>query len=67
MRKTEALGRVFVVHANNSECFYLRIQLHVIKGPNSFIRLRTFQGITYEIFQGFRKAMYLLEDDTHPF
>jgi hypothetical protein len=39
--------------------------LHVVKGPTSFISLRTFQGITYEIFQGFCKSIYLLEDDTH--
>ena len=63
--KTDVLGRVYVVHPNNSECFHLRILLHVVKGPTSFISLRTFQGITYEIFQGICKAMYLLEDDTH--
>ena len=65
MTKTDVLGRVYVVHPNNSECFHLRILLHVVKGPTSFISLRTFQGITYEKFQGFCKAMYLLEDDTH--
>ena len=65
MRKTDALGRVYVVHANNSECIHLRILLHVVKGPTYFISLRTFHGITYEIFQGFCKAMNLLEDDTH--
>ena len=64
VRKTHALGRVYVVHAN-SEGFHLRILLHVVKGPTSFINLRTFQGITYEKFQAFCKAMYLLEDDTH--
>ena len=46
VRKTVALGTVYVVHANNSDCFHLRILLHVIKGPTSFISLRTFQGIT---------------------
>ena len=64
VRKTDALGRVYVVHAN-SECFHLRILLHVVKGPTFFISLRTFQGITYETFQGVCKAMGLLEDDTH--
>ena len=63
VRKTDALGRVYVVHANNSKCFHLRP--YVVKGPTSFINLLTFQGITYEIFQGFCKAIYLLEDDTH--
>ena len=65
VRKTYALGRVYVVHANNSECFHLRILFHVVEGPTSLISLRTFPGITYEKFQGFCKAMYLLEDDTH--
>ena len=65
LRKTVALGRVCVVHANNSDCFHLKILLHVVKGCTSFISLRTFRGITYEKFQGFCKAMYLLEDDTH--
>ena len=64
MRKTDDLGRVYIVHPNNSERFDLRILLHAVKGHTSFISLRTFQGITYEIFQGFCKAMYLLEDDT---
>jgi hypothetical protein len=63
-RKIDALGRVYVVHAN-IECFHLRILLHVVKGPTSFINLHAFRGITYEKFQGFCKAMYLLEDDTH--
>ena len=66
LRKTDALGRVYVVHANSNECFHLRILLHVVKGPTtSFISLCTFQGIAYEIFHGFCKAMYLLEDYTH--
>ena len=62
VRKTDALGRVYVVHSNNSECFHSRILLHIVKGPTSFISLRTFH---YEIFQGFCKAMDLLEDDAH--
>ena len=64
MRKTGALGRVYVVHPNNSECCHLRILLHVVKGLTSFITLRTFQGITNIIFQGFFKAKDLSEDDT---
>ena len=64
VRKTDSLGRVYVVHPNNSECFHLRMLLHVVKGPTSFISLRTFQGVTYETFQGVCKVMGLLEDDT---
>ena len=47
VRKTDALGKVYVVNANNSERFHLGILLHVVKGPTSFISLRTFQGMTY--------------------
>ena len=61
VEKNSRSGQSFVVHPNNSDCFHLRILLHAVNGP-SFISLRTFQGITYEIFQGFCKAMYLLED-----
>jgi len=45
VRKTGALGRVYVFQAN-SECFHLRILIHVVKGPTYFISLRTFQGMT---------------------
>ena len=31
-RKTDALGRVYVIHGN-SECFHLGILLQVVKGP----------------------------------
>ncbi|XP_045453744.1 uncharacterized protein LOC123663048 [Melitaea cinxia] len=65
VRKTDALGRVYVVHPNNAECFHLRLLLHVIKGPTSFRSLRTFEGVTYDTFQGACKAMGLLEDDSH--
>ncbi|XP_045455771.1 uncharacterized protein LOC123665525 [Melitaea cinxia] len=65
VRKTDTLGRVYVVHPNNAECFHLRLLLHVIKGPTSFRSLRTFEGVTYDTFQGACKAMGLLEDDSH--
>jgi hypothetical protein len=42
VREKDALGRGYVVHANKSECFHLRILQHVVKGPTSFISLRSF-------------------------
>ena len=44
--KNRRSGQICVVHPNKSECFHLRILLHVVKGPTYFISLRTFQGIT---------------------
>lgn len=49
----------------DSECFLLRVLLHIVKHPTSFISLRIIQSVTYDIFQGACKATCLLEDDTH--
>lgn len=65
IKKTNTLGRIYVVHPNNSECFYMRMLLHVVKGPTSFENLRTVQGITYDTYQAACKTMGLLEDDSH--
>ncbi|GBP39032.1 ATP-dependent DNA helicase pif1 [Eumeta japonica] len=63
--KTDALGRVYTIHPNNSECFYLRMLLHIVKGPTTFARLRTVQGVVYNTYQAACKTMGLLEDDSH--
>ena len=58
------LGRVYVVHPNQQECFYLRLLLHDVKGPRSFDELRTVDG---EICRSYREACDkrgLLEDDS---
>jgi len=61
VRKSSALGRVYTVHPNNSECYFLRMLLHKIKGPTSFESLK--QGhLTY---QAACRALGLLEDDNH--
>ncbi|XP_063922978.1 uncharacterized protein LOC135137287 [Zophobas morio] len=41
---TGALGRVYTVHPNNGECYYLRMLLHVVKGPTSFQAIKTIDG-----------------------
>ena len=41
VKSTDALGRVYTVHPNNSECFYLRMLLHEVTGPTSFEALKT--------------------------
>ena len=64
VKQTDALGRVYAVHLNNSECFYLRMLLHIVKGPTSFARLRTVEGVTHDTFQGACKSVGLLEDDS---
>ena len=61
---TQTLGRVYSVHPNNSGGFYLRMLLHVVRGPTSFQMLRTV--IDGHIWKTYRQAcidMGLLEKD----
>ena len=63
--RTDALARVYTVHPNNRECFFLRILLHHVTGPRSFQHLRTVQGHDCGTFQEACKQLGLLEDDAH--
>ncbi|CAF4338104.1 unnamed protein product, partial [Rotaria magnacalcarata] len=63
VREGDALGRVYTVHPNNFECFFLRLLLHAVRGPTSFEALRT---VNCRICATFREACQLhglLEDD----
>ncbi|XP_034044527.1 uncharacterized protein LOC117526576 [Thalassophryne amazonica] len=63
--RSDAIGRVYTVHPNQQECFYLRLLLHTVTGPTSFEDLRTFEG---EVCTTYREACAkhgLLEDDAH--
>jgi len=63
--ESDTIGRVYTVHPNNAECFYLRMLLHTVRGPRSFVDLRT---VDNEVCQTYREAclkLGLLEDDQH--
>jgi len=65
VRASDALGRVYTVHPNNAECYFLRMLLHTVKGPTSFQALKT---VNEEICDTYREACYrlgLLENDQH--
>lgn len=51
VKKDDALGRVYTIHPNQSECFYLRMLLHNVKGPTSFNDLKTVDGVLHPTFQ----------------
>ncbi|KAK3888551.1 hypothetical protein Pcinc_007403 [Petrolisthes cinctipes] len=36
IKSTDTLDRVYGVHPNQFECFFLRMLLHEVKGPQSF-------------------------------
>ncbi|GBM89553.1 hypothetical protein AVEN_259331-1 [Araneus ventricosus] len=63
IRSGDALGRVYTVHSRNTDCYYLRLLLHKIKGPTSFKDLGTVNGIEYETYREACLALGLLEND----
>jgi len=65
IHSSEALGRVYNVHPNNAECYYLRLLLHTIRGPTSFEALRTIDGVVCETYREACYKLGLLENDQH--
>lgn len=65
IRKADTIGRVYTIHPHNSECYFLRMLLHHIRGPKSFEDLKTIDG---KLFPTYREAcleLGLLENDNH--
>ncbi|XP_035445477.2 uncharacterized protein LOC118272869 [Spodoptera frugiperda] len=63
--KEHVLGRVYTVHPNNAECFFLRLLLHTVRGPTSFIDLKKVDDIVYPTYHAACQARHLLENDQH--
>ncbi|UYV71164.1 hypothetical protein LAZ67_8001969 [Cordylochernes scorpioides] len=45
---SDAIGRIYTVHPNFEEWFYLRMLLHSVRGPTSFAALRKINAISRE-------------------
>ena len=65
IREDKALGRVYTIHPNNKECFYLRMLLHTVRGPTGFSDLKTVNGKICETFREACDLHGLLRDDIH--
>ena len=63
VKEAHILGRVYTVNPRQGECFYLRLLLHYIKGPQSFAHLRTVEGNLCSPFREACLRLGLLEDD----
>lgn len=63
--KETTIGRLYTVHPNQDECFFLRMLLVNVGGPTSFQQLKTVDGVHHDTFRGACKALNLLEDDRH--
>jgi len=57
--------RVYTVHHNNAECYYLRLLLHEVRGPTCFNDLKIVSGVVHPSYQSACQALRLLEYDTH--
>jgi ATP-dependent DNA helicase PIF1 len=62
---TDALGRIYTVHPNQEECFYLRLLVINVCGPTSFQHLRTVNGVLCGTYREACQRLGLLENDTH--
>jgi len=62
---TDALGRLYTVHPNNLECFYLRLLLINVRRPTSFEELRIVDGQVCATYRAACQELNLLENDAH--
>ncbi|GFR15405.1 ATP-dependent DNA helicase [Trichonephila clavata] len=62
---TDALGRLYTVHPNNAECFYLRLSLINVRGPTSFQELKTVNDHVCATFRKACQKLNPLENDAH--
>ncbi|UYV76887.1 hypothetical protein LAZ67_14002300 [Cordylochernes scorpioides] len=60
---SDAIGRVYTVHPNFEECFYLRMLLHSVRGPTSFAALRTINGVLCQTYKEACLHLGLFEND----
>jgi hypothetical protein len=60
-----ALGRLYTVHPNQDECFYLHLLLVNVRGQTSFQHLRTVDGVLCDTYIEACQRLGLLENDTH--
>ena len=63
VKEARILGRVYTISPRQGECFYLRLLLHHVRGPQSFSELKTVNG---DLCSSFREACFklgLLVDD----
>lgn len=62
---SDALGRIYTVHPNNDECYYLRLLLVNVRGPTSFKQLKTVNGQLCATYREACQLLNLLENDSH--
>ncbi|KAJ1278908.1 hypothetical protein BS78_04G115000 [Paspalum vaginatum] len=62
-RGSRRIGRIAHVSPCQGEPYYLRLLLHIVKGPTSFAEIRTISGHEYPTYRAACEALGLLGDD----
>nr|CAE76063.1 B1340F09.1 [Oryza sativa Japonica Group] len=57
------IGRIAHVSPSQGEAYYLRMLLHIVRGPRSFAEIRTVSSVEYPTFRAACEALGLLGDD----
>ncbi|GFV91223.1 transposable element Tcb1 transposase [Trichonephila clavipes] len=65
--RENTLGRIYTVHPNQDECFYLRMLLVNVPGPGCFHELKIVDGVTHATFRKLweRYRSHMAEDILH--
>ena len=61
--KDTTIGRLFTIHPNQSECFFLRLLLVNVLGPTSFDYLGTVNGSIHDTYRNACQALNLFQND----
>ena len=62
-KRGKKIGRLAYTHHSSGELWYLRLLLTKVRGPTSFISLRTVNGKLFQTYQEACKEYGLLDDD----
>jgi len=57
------IGRMYTLHPNQGDVYYMRLLLLHIRGPTSFLELRTVDGMLCETFKDACARLNLLNND----
>jgi hypothetical protein len=59
----EAIGRLYSIHPTQIQLYALRLLLNHVRGPTSYLDIRTVNGVEQDSFQAAAIALDLVKDD----
>ena len=63
--KYTTIGRLYTIHPNQHEYFFLSLLFVNVPGPTSFEYFRNVNGTIHDLYRGACQALNLLENDQH--